>query len=106
MTPGGLPHSGIHGLMPADGSPWLIAAFHALHRLVAPRHPPCALNSSAPRIAPCRANRIELNRCHCSMHFLRFTLRPDHRRASIFEVCGLGSAAHSATHLNPEASAF
>src|SRR5579871_4115210 len=62
MTPGGLPHSGIHGSAPADGSPWHIAAFHALHRLVAPRHPPCALNSSAPRIALCRANRIELNR--------------------------------------------
>jgi len=49
MTPGGLPHSEIHGSKPADGSPWLIAAIHVLHRLVAPRHPPRALNSSAPR---------------------------------------------------------
>src|SRR3954451_6625281 len=24
-------------------SPWLIAAVHALHRLLVPRHPPCAL---------------------------------------------------------------
>ena len=24
--------------------PWLIAAVHALHRLLVPRHPPCALN--------------------------------------------------------------
>ena len=61
MTPGGLPHSGIRGSMPADGSPRLNAAFHALHRLVAPRHPPCALISSAPRNTPCRANRIELD---------------------------------------------
>src|SRR5437867_7155927 len=60
MTPGGLPHSGIRGSTPADGYPRLIAAFHALLRLVAPRHPPCALNSSAPRDTPCRANRIVL----------------------------------------------
>ena len=26
-----------------SGSPWLIAAVHALHRLLVPRHPPCAL---------------------------------------------------------------
>ena len=25
-------------------SPWLIAVVHALHRLLMPRHPPCALN--------------------------------------------------------------
>jgi hypothetical protein len=74
MTPGGLPHSGIRGSTPADGYPRLIAAFHALHRLVAPRHPPCALNSSAPRNAPCRANRIELNHAH--MLLLRCTAQP------------------------------
>ena len=28
-----------------DGSPGLIAAFHVLHRLSAPRHPPCTLVS-------------------------------------------------------------
>ncbi len=43
ITPCALPHSGIHGSQPADGSPWLIAAYHALHRLLAPRHPPYAL---------------------------------------------------------------
>ena len=61
MTPGGLPHSGIDGSPPADNSPSLIAAIHALLRLVAPRHPPCALSRSAPRVAPCQANRIDLN---------------------------------------------
>ena len=76
MTPGGLPHSGIRGLTPADGYPRLIAAFHALLRLVAPRHPPCALNSSAPRNAPCRANRIELNHAH--MLLLRCAAHPAH----------------------------
>ncbi len=31
--------------MPACGSPRLIAACHVLHRLLLPRHPPCALSS-------------------------------------------------------------
>jgi hypothetical protein len=53
MTPCTLPHSGIPGSTPADGSPRLFAANHALHRLLAPRHPPCALRSAAP--APSRA---------------------------------------------------
>src|SRR5438105_5679119 len=80
MTPGGLPHSGIRGSTPADGYPRLIAAFHALLRLVAPRHPPCALNSSAPRNAPCRANRIELNHAH--MLLLRCAANPTIGRAA------------------------
>ncbi len=45
ITRGGLPHSGISGSTPACGSPKLIAANHALHRLLAPRHSPCALSS-------------------------------------------------------------
>ena len=39
----GFPHSEIHGSKPARGSPWLSAACHVLHRLLAPRHPPNAL---------------------------------------------------------------
>jgi hypothetical protein len=42
---GGLPHSEIHGSKPVRGSPWLIAAYHVLHRLLLPRHPPNALRS-------------------------------------------------------------
>src|SRR5438105_4280851 len=76
MTPGGLPHSGIRGSTPADGYPRLIAAFHALLRLVAPRHPPCALNSSAPRDAPCRANRIELNQLLVYIVVTGYVLQP------------------------------
>ena len=41
----GFPHSVIPGSMPACGSPRLIAAYHVLHRLLLPRHPPCALSS-------------------------------------------------------------
>ena len=46
-TPCTLPHSGIPGSSPADGSPKLIAVYHALHRLLAPRHPPYALCCAA-----------------------------------------------------------
>src|SRR5690606_16316981 len=41
----GLPHSDIHGSTLACSSPWLFAANHVLHRLLAPRHPPNALTS-------------------------------------------------------------
>ena len=41
---GGLPHSEIHGSKLVRSSPWLIAAYHVLHRLCAPRHPPDALS--------------------------------------------------------------
>jgi hypothetical protein len=41
----GFPHSDIPGLMPACGSPRLFAACHVLHRLLPPRHPPCALSN-------------------------------------------------------------
>ena len=43
--PGRLPHSGILGLTFALNYPRLIAEFYALHRLLVPRHPPCALCS-------------------------------------------------------------
>ena len=45
ISPGGLPHSGIPGLTLALSYPRLIAEFYALHRLLVPRHPPCALCS-------------------------------------------------------------
>ena len=41
----GFPHSDISGSAPVCGSPKLFAAYHVLHRLLAPRHPPYALNS-------------------------------------------------------------
>ncbi len=45
FCPTGFPHSDIPGSKPACGSPRLIAACHVLHRLLLPRHPPCALSS-------------------------------------------------------------
>ena len=45
LPPGGFPHSGIPGLSVACTYPGLIAACHALLRLLAPRHPPYALSN-------------------------------------------------------------
>jgi hypothetical protein len=75
MTPRTLPHSGIPGSTPADGSPRLFAANHALHRLLAPRHPPCALRSAAP--APSRARHTpDLAQYVLPDFFTRYALVP------------------------------
>src|SRR3954452_16268282 len=42
---GGFPHSEILGSKLVRSSPRLIAAYHVLHRLSAPRHPPDALTT-------------------------------------------------------------
>ena len=39
------PHSDISGSMDICSSPKLFAAYHVFHRLLVPRHPPCALNA-------------------------------------------------------------
>src|SRR5438270_6350905 len=54
----GFPHSEIHGSKPVRGSPWLIAAYHVLLRLSAPRHPPNTLTA------------LDRSHCQCS---------PEHR---------------------------
>jgi hypothetical protein len=48
----GFPHSEIPGSKPACGSPRLIAACHVLHRLLLPRHPPCALSNLTIKFTP------------------------------------------------------
>src|SRR5688572_27989945 len=69
----GLPHSDILGSKPVCGSPKLFAAYHVLHRLLAPRHSPYALSSltirnsklttkafSSQRSAPSKSPRLLL----------------------------------------------
>ena len=43
VFPAGFPHSGIRGSLDICSSPRLFAACRAFHRLLVPRHPPCAL---------------------------------------------------------------
>ena len=67
ITSRGFPHSGIRGSMPACGFPRLIAACHALHRFLAPRHPPFALSSLTTncgehRLATLENQRIQLSK--------------------------------------------
>ena len=40
LSPAGLPHSAIQGSQDMCSYPWLIAAYHGLHRRTTPRHPP------------------------------------------------------------------
>ena len=40
----GFPHSDICGSVDICSSPQLFAAYHVFHRLLVPRHPPCALS--------------------------------------------------------------
>ena len=50
VYPGGFPHSDTCGSMDICSSPQLFAAYHVFHRLLVPRHPPCALYSLTCRI--------------------------------------------------------
>ena len=43
VLPAGFPHSDIRGSSNICFSPRLFAAYHVFHRLLVPRHPPCAL---------------------------------------------------------------
>ena len=61
MTPAGFPHSDISGSTSARDSPKLFAACHVLHRLLAPRHPPCALVLLIEKNTLCVA--MEFSRC-------------------------------------------
>ena len=45
VCPAGFPHSDISGSKDICSSPKLFAAYHVFHRLLVPRHPPCALSS-------------------------------------------------------------
>src|SRR3954447_14448276 len=62
---GGFPHSEILGSKLVRSSPRLIAAYHVLHRLSAPRHPPNALKTldhSHDRCPPLGSDRLDTER--------------------------------------------
>ena len=62
MTPAGFPHSDISGSTPACDSPELFAANHVLHRLLTPRHSPCALSSLVTNLKTIDASLLSLSR--------------------------------------------
>ena len=55
----GFPHSDICGSMDICSSPQLFAAYHVFHRLLVPRHPPCALYSLTCKTAHEQQHTIE-----------------------------------------------
>ena len=57
----GFPHSDISGSKDICSSPKLFAAYHVFHRLLVPRHPPCALSSLTSCISA--AGTASIRRC-------------------------------------------
>ena len=55
------PHSEISGSKDICSSPKLFAAYHVFHRLLVPRHPPCALSSLTSSIST--AGTASIRRC-------------------------------------------
>ena len=62
----GFPHSDIHGSKDICSSPWLFAAYHVFHRLLVPRHPPCALISLTLRLPPAEVSVLCIHSVGCS----------------------------------------
>jgi hypothetical protein len=73
--PAGLPHSEISGSMDICSSPKLIAACRVLHRLLMPRHSPCAL-SSLTNQKQFNCSRCELCRLSQIFEIVIVTLHP------------------------------
>ena len=63
LQAGGLSHSEIRGSRDICSYPRLIAAYHVLHRLREPRHPPCALSYLSYRIRLSSHVRYILSAC-------------------------------------------
>ena len=61
VCPAGFPHSDIFGSSDICSSPKLFAAYHVFHRLLVPRHPPCALYSLTKRCSPAGAGYLSLD---------------------------------------------
>ena len=71
---GGFPHSEISGSTDICSSPKLIAACHVLHRLLMPRHSPCALYSLTKEIQLVLLNyagnqQVTSQNCNCTHIF-------------------------------------
>ena len=66
-----LPHSDISGSTLICSSPKLFAAYHVLHRLLMPRHSPCALISLTISLVLkelCRSQKFSISRSNCSFY--------------------------------------
>ena len=62
-------------ITPVCGSPKLIAACHVLHRLILPRHPPCALSSLTIELTPRRSRFSAFRLCTASRQYALIYLK-------------------------------
>src|SRR3954467_14532563 len=86
---GGLPHSEIPGSKLVRSSPRLIAAYHVLHRLSAPRHPPNALKTldhSHDRCPPLKPRQTRYRKTICSRTFQFESMLAEHIRYRLVEA--------------------
>src|SRR6516164_7265608 len=85
------------GQSPLSGSPKLFAASHVLHRLLAPRHPPCALSSLTifAELPIALSIRISLPVCNCQRPNDE-PKKPAWIRAAITRVIGIAHPARRA----------
>jgi hypothetical protein len=74
-----------------SGSPRLIAAVHVLHRLLVPRHPPCALVLLSSRRTSSREHQLPL----CSFQGTRRTRCPPSRKTTSSPPAGDEPAARA-----------
>ena len=65
VCPAGFPHSDISGSMDICSSPKLFAAYHVFHRLLVPRHPPCALSSITNFLLPREWDPVHMHSVAC-----------------------------------------
>ena len=89
LQAGGLSHSEIRGSRDICSFPRLIAAYHVLHRLREPRHPPCALSYLSYRLRHYVARTVytfslyfgfKLCFCHIMSKIVRVVLMIDYVR--------------------------
>ena len=71
----GFPHSEISGSKDICSSPKLFAAYHVFHRLLVPRHPPCALSSITNFLLPREWDPVHMHSVACVGISGRFLLR-------------------------------
>ena len=102
---GGFPHSDISGSTLICSSPKLFAAYHVLHRLLMPRHSPCALirlTSRQKKLHIIRFRRLAYASRRKLIHSVLLPLRI--RSASLgsnsaFSSCRYLQALHRKIHL-------
>ena len=84
----GFPHSEIPGSKPICGSPRLIAACHVLHRLLLPRHSPCALSSLTTKFTQHTriSRRGSTGNFHVAIACSSLHLTTEHQQAALIKL--------------------